>query len=158
MELTLFNPYVRGNVTKLKMVLPIGKERVWNLIAKTEGISSWLTIRCGGEMVVGRLLKCRWLGPRWLQLKVIYMGEKHSSFRLRREDGTEVRFYLHGRMTTLTLEVHYSRTAEGRKRQISELPLWAFSLANLKSVALDRIDLRHNLSGRTAENGFIDWI
>jgi hypothetical protein len=59
-------------------------------------------------------------------------------------------------MTTLTLEVRYSQTAEARRRQISEIPLWAFALANLKSVALAGIDLRHNLPNRTAEKRFID--
>ncbi len=156
MNLILQIPCIRDNGTNLKMVLPIGKERAWNLTAKKQGISSWLTIRCRGEIVVGRRLKCRWHRLPWEQLRVVSMGEKRSSFRLRREDGAEICFYLHGKMTTLTLEVRYSQTTEGGRRQISELPQWVFALANLKSVALDGIDLRHNLPLRTPEKGFID--
>lgn len=59
-------------------------------------------------------------------------------------------------MTTLTLEVEYPRTAEGRRNQLTELPRWAFYLTNLKSVALGGPDLRNTLPGRTWDKGFID--
>jgi hypothetical protein len=87
---------------------------------------------------------------------VIYVGEKHSSFRLMRENGTQIRFYLHGRMTTLTLEVEYPKNAKASENQASELAQWAFYLANLKSVALGGLDLRQQLPGRKSVNGFID--
>ncbi len=50
--------------------------------------------------------------------------------------------YLHGRLTTLTLEVEYKDASQGRKDQLEELPKWAFRLANLKSVAVNGKDLR----------------
>ena len=70
--------------------------------------------------------------------------------------GAQIQFYLHGKMTTLTLEVEYQNTRMGRVHRVSELPIWAFYLANLKSVALGGPDLRHGLKGHTKEMGIID--
>lgn len=147
---------LRGLTTKLKMVLPIGKRRAWNLIATPKGLESWLPIKCTGRMEAGNRLEFRWRDGDADEYKIISLGVRHSSFRLEREDGVEVRFYLHGRMTTLTLEIDYPTGLPARRSQVAELPFWAFHLANLKSVALNGQDLRHRLRGRPRVRGFID--
>ncbi|MBI3859088.1 MAG: hypothetical protein HY296_02450 [Thaumarchaeota archaeon] len=143
-------------LTKLKLILPVGKYRVWNLLTTAGGISSWLAHECRGDPVPGRPFGMTWRDGSSEEAMVVYMGEKHSSFRFRWRGGAEVRFYLHGRLTTLTLEVEYPKTRSGEARLVSELPFWTFALANLKSVALGGPDLRNDLPGRISKAGFID--
>ena len=140
----------------MKMVLPVGKKKAWELVATSAGLASWLPVKCSGPVIVGGFLKFGWRGGRSEKFRVLIIGEKHSSFRMAWRDSAVIRFYLHGRMTTLTVEVHYPDSLEGRANQIEELTFWAFHLANLKSVALGGPDLRHGLRGRTKEEGFID--
>ncbi|OLD02775.1 MAG: hypothetical protein AUJ07_08015 [Crenarchaeota archaeon 13_1_40CM_3_53_5] len=64
------------------------------------------------------------------------LGERHPSFQMQWRNGGRLRYYLHGKLTTLTPEVEYPRNTEGHKQQISEIAQWGFSLAKLKSVAL----------------------
>ena len=71
-------------------------------------------------------------------------------------NGGRLRYYLHGKLTTLTLEVEYPKNADGRGNQVSELANWAFFLANLKSVALNGPDLRNKGPSRSWKKGFID--
>ncbi|MBO0887849.1 hypothetical protein J2P12_01970 [Candidatus Bathyarchaeota archaeon] len=142
--------------TKLKIVLPVGKKRAWKYIATPAGLARWLPSNCTGKIMPGESLKFDWRDGFSEQFRVVCVGEKHSSLRLRRRDGSDVRFYLHGKMTTLTLEVGYPKTVAGRNSRVSELPLWGFRLANLKSVALGGPDLRHQLRGRTWRMGFVD--
>lgn len=150
------DPYLRGMTTKMKMIMPVGKKRAWRLIATLDGLSSWFPSKCSGRVNLGTDLDLGFRDGDVQRFRVLSMGEKHSSFRMLRSDGAQVRFYLHGKMTTLTIEVEYPNSLDGRRSQISELPLWAFRLANLKSVALGGPDLRHQLTGRTKNTGFID--
>ncbi|TLZ44272.1 MAG: hypothetical protein E6K19_04930 [Methanobacteriota archaeon] len=76
------------------------------------------------------------------QFRVRRLGAKRSSVAFAWRRGTEWRIYLHGRRTTLTLEVEYGPGIAARREQLRELPFWAFRLANLKSVALSGQDLR----------------
>ena len=69
------------------------------------------------------------------------LGERHPSFQMQWRNGGRLRYYLHGKLTTLTPEVEYPRNTEGHKQQISEIAQWSFLLANLKSVALGGPDL-----------------
>ena len=149
-------PIPRGLITKLKMVLPIGKKRAWNLIATPKGLQSWLPVKCTGRMEPGNWLKFGWRDGDAEEYRIISLGVKHSSFRLAREDGFQVRFYLHGRMTTLTLELEYPTSPVARRNRDLEVSFWAFHLANLKSVAFKGPDLRHRLRGRARSRGFID--
>lgn len=146
----------RGLTTKMKMVLPIGKKRAWNLIATPKGLESWLPIKCIGVMEPGNRLEFGWRDGDVEGFQIISLGVEHSSFRLVREDGVQIRFYLHGRMTTLTLEIEYPTSPVARRSQVTEVPFWAFHLANLKSVALNGQDPRHRLRGRAKARGFID--
>jgi hypothetical protein len=149
---------VRENTTKLKLLLPVGKERAWELIATSEGLASWLPAACIGRVAVGELLAFRWNDGSVEQFRVRSLGEKHSSVRLDWRHGAELRFYLHGRLTTLTVEVEYRNTTQGGKDQVRELPIWGFRLANLKSVAVRGHDLRSRSTEprRSWKVGFID--
>lgn len=138
------------------MVLPVGKKRAWRLIATPGGLASWFPSKCIGQVKVGSFLEFVWPDGKSDRFQVVYIGQKHSSFRLMRSDGAQIRFYLHGKMTTLTLEVEYPSGIAARAKLVSELAQWAFYLTNLKSVALRGVDLRHRMTGRSKEYGFID--
>jgi len=142
----------------MKILLPVGKERAWDLIATSEGLASWFPKRCTGIVNVGGLLTFVWADGSVDRFLVRRLGEKRSSFALDWRNGAELRVYLHGRLTTLTLEVEYKNNPEGRKDQLRELPSWAFRLANLKSVAVHRRDLRSGsaMPRRSWKVGFID--
>ena len=140
----------------MKMILPVGKKKAWRLITSRRGICSWFPVYLEGKIAVGEQLQFAWPGEQSVDYKVIYLGPKHSSFRLQRTDGVKVSVYLHGRLTILTLEVEYPRTQRDRCGYASEVARWAFFLANLKSAALKGPDLRNNLPGRSWAMGFID--
>ncbi len=101
------SPYVLGNVTRMKMLLPVGKERAWDLIETSEGLTSWLPARCNGAVRVGELLTFVWEDGSVDRIRLRRLGEKHSSLSFDWRHGAELRVYLHGRLTTLTLEVEY---------------------------------------------------
>ncbi len=140
------------------MLLPVGKPRAWDLIASAEGLASWFPIGCEGTVNVGESLKFAWESGSVERFRVRRLGAKRSSFGLEWRHGAELRIYLHGRLTTLTLEVEYKNSVEGRREQLSELPRWAFRLANLKSVAVYGRDLRSAtaMPRRSWKVGFID--
>ena len=134
--------FLRGNVTKLKILLPVGKPRAWALVATPEGLASWFPTACHGKAAAGESLAFQWDDGSMEQFRVRRLGAKRSSVAFAWRRGTEWRIYLHGRRTTLTLEVEYGPGIAARREQLRELPFWAFRLANLKSVALSGQDLR----------------
>jgi uncharacterized protein YndB with AHSA1/START domain len=150
--------FLRGNVTKLKILLPVGKPRAWALIATPEGLASWFPAACRGRAAVGESLAFQWDDGSVENFRIRRLGDKRSSVAFAWRRGAEWRIYLHGRHTTLTLEVEYGPGMEGRREQLRELPLWAFRLANLKSVALSGRDLRGTDArrGGSSAEGFID--
>jgi len=138
------------------MILPVGKKKAWRLITSHRGICSWFPAHLEGKIEAGEQLRFDWRGERSENYKVLYLGPKHSSFRLQQSVGVKVSIYLHGRLTTLTLEVEYPGTPKAKRDQASEVARWAFFLVDLKSVALGGPDLRNNLQGRSWVKGFID--
>lgn len=150
------NPYLRGNVTKMKTILPVGKRKAWRLIATPRGIASWFPISCTGRVAAGSTLRFHWPDGETEWFQVLRLGEKRSSFHMQWRNCGRVRYYLHGKLTTLTLEVEYPKNADSRGNQVSELAHWAFFLANLKSVALNGPDLRNKEPSRSWKKGFID--
>lgn len=155
-EARIVDPYRHGSLTKIKMVLPVGKRKAWRFIATPTGLASWLVHKCEGNIAPGEGLVLTWSEGRAERVDVVYVGEKHSSLQLQRHSGSRLRFYLHGRMTTLTLEVEYSEMKNWRGLQLSELANWAFALGNLKSIAMGGPDLRSRMPGRVRSKGFID--
>lgn len=148
--------FLRGRTTKMKVLLPIGRSRAWELIATPEGLSSWFPVACTGRIAIGERLAFHWQNESVERFRIRRVGDKHSSLVLDWRRGAELRLYLHGRLTTLTLEVEYSADPEGRE-QVRELPIWAFGSANLKSVAMNGRDLRSKStrSRRSLTAGFI---
>jgi len=140
----------------MKIILPVGKRKAWSLIATPAGIASWFPAQCRGIVKVGEPLEFTWPDGSADHFRVMRMGEQHSSFAMEWRDGASLSYYLHGRRTTLTLEVEYPANSEGRTRQIRELAQWAFRLANLKSVGLRGRDLRQSAWKRSWTFGFID--
>src|SRR5437867_2208832 len=139
---------------RMKMILPVGKKKAWRLITSHRGICSWFPAYLEGKIAAGQLVRFAWPGEQSVAYNVLYLGPKRSSFRLQRADGVKVSMYLHGRLTTLTLEVEYPRTRRATRDHASELARWAFFLANLNSVLLKGPDLRNNLPGRSWVKGF----
>jgi hypothetical protein len=144
-----------SNTEKMKIVLPVGKGRAWKLLTTRQGICSWFAVSCNGKISSGEQLEFGWTDEKPVKHRVLNMGQKHSSFLLERSDGTRLSFYLHGRLTTLTLQIAHPPTIR-RQDRIADVRLWAFFLANLKSVALGGPDLRNTLRGRSWKRGFID--
>jgi uncharacterized protein YndB with AHSA1/START domain len=140
----------------LKVVLPVGKAKAWRLIATPNGLASWFPAKCAGRVEPGKFLEFQWRNRITERFQILLIGERRSALRLQWRNGAVIRFYLHGRMTTLTLQAECQDTSAGRTQQISEIAHWAFYLANLKSVALGGPDLRHELKARSKEQGFID--
>jgi hypothetical protein len=151
----LYAARAESNNEKMKIVLPIGKSRAWKLLTTRRGICSWYAVSCNGKISTGEQLEFSWTDEKPVKHRVLSMGQRHSSFLLERKDGTRLSFYLHGRLTTLTLEIAHPPT-KGRRDRTADVRLWAFFLANLKSVALGGPDLRNTLRGRSWKHGFID--
>ena len=150
------SPYLQESLTKLKIILPVGKTLAWKLIATPKGITSWLLKKCLGDFTPKSDLIFTWPEGTTERVRVVYVGAKHSSLQLDRENQSRLRFYLHGRMTTLTFEVEYRRCKRWRQLQASELAPWTFSLANLKSIALGGPTLLNRTWDRTRTKGFVD--
>jgi uncharacterized protein YndB with AHSA1/START domain len=150
------NPYMRKGVVKFKMILPVGKKRAWELIATPRGIASWLATTCTGNPEPGNVMSFGWPNGLVERFRVLLVGEKHSALRLQWRAGRILRFYLHGKLTTLTLEIHFPRTENEDSIWAYEMAQWAFFLANLKSLALKGPDLRNRIPARSWEKGFID--
>src|SRR5205823_9219629 len=92
--------FLRGNVTKLKILLPVGKPRVWALVATPEGLASWFPTACHGKAAAGESLAFQWDDGSMEQFRVRRLGAKRSSVAFAWRRGTEWRIYLHGRRTT----------------------------------------------------------
>jgi len=136
------SPHPQDHLTKIKLILPVGKKKAWRLIATTRGIASWFPTQCKDRVRKGHILEFIWSNGRSEHFKVLYAGK--------------LRYYLHGRLTTLTLEVDYPNKPGASSNQISEIALWIFLLAHLKSVALKGQDLRNRMTSRSWSKGLID--
>ena len=55
----LKNPFAKGNMTKMKLFLPVSKKEAWKLIATPKGLASWFPTRCEGSVLPGRTLEFR---------------------------------------------------------------------------------------------------
>ncbi len=149
------NPYTKGSVTKLKMLLPVSKKEAWKLIATPKGLASWFPVTCKGNVRQGGTLEFGWADGSAETHRVSWVGEAHSSLTLDWWETGKVAFYLHGRKPThLTLQVSYPRSA--KKWQGLELVGWTFFLSNLKSVAMNGPDLRSKKPKFSWKKGYID--
>ena len=149
------NPFAKGDMTKMKLFLPVSKKEAWRLVATPKGLASWFPTSCKGRVLPGRTLEFRWLDGTVENHRVISMGEANSSIILDWWETGKAAFYLHGREPThLTLQVTYAGSA--RKWQVPELVGWSFFLSNLKSVAMKGPDLRNRNQRLSWKKGYID--
>ena len=149
------NPFTKGNMTKMKMLLPISKKEAWKLIATPKGLASWFPTRCKGRVLPGRTLEFEWPDGTVENHRVLSVGDANSSIVLDWWNTGKAAFYLHGREPThLTLQVTYPRPA--RLWQAVEQVGWSFFLSNLKSVAMKGPDLRNKNPGLSWKKGYID--
>lgn len=51
------NPYIQGNVTKLKVLLPADRKKAWQLIGTSKGMEKWFPQECLGKIVKGETLE-----------------------------------------------------------------------------------------------------
>ncbi len=152
----LDNPFVRGNVTRLKLLLPCNRKKAWKLIATPSGISSWFPITCKGRVAAGKSLVFGWPGGDTETVRVLEVT-KGESLQTDWWQLGKVRYSVKGNdPTVFTLEVRYPKKGKGKSWQIPELVGWTFFLSNLKSIAMKGPDLRSNDPKRSWKKAFID--
>ncbi len=149
------NPYSKGNVTKMKMVLPVSKKEAWRLIATPKGLASWFPSKCKGRVQLGQTLEFEWPDGSVETHRVVRVGDGVSSLAFDWWHSGRVQFYLHSTEPThLTLQVEYPRSA--KRWQTTELVGWTFFLSNLKSVAMKGPDLRSKDPRLSWKKSYID--
>ena len=154
----LENPYLLGNVTRLKVVLPCSKAEAWRLIGTTQGLASWFPVSCQGRMGVGEVLEFGWTSGAPDRFKILDFKEgDHWEMDWQAGGPGRVRYSLRGEgPVVFELEVTYDNTEEGRKWQLLELAPWAFYLSNLKSTAMKGPDLRTKDQKMSWKDGFLE--
>ena len=155
---SLDNPYLLGNVTRLKVVLPCAKREAWRLIGTPDGLASWFPVSCKGRMAVGEMLEFGWPSGAPDRFRILDFKEgDHWEMDWQAGGPGRVRYSLRGEgIVVFELEVTYDNTEEGRKWQLLESAPWAFYLANLKSAALKGPDLRSQEPKISWKDGFLD--
>ncbi len=152
------NPYLLGNMTRLKVAVPSSKTEAWRLVGTTQGLSSWFPLSCKGRMSIGEILEFGWTSGAPDRFKILDFKEgDHWEMDWMAGGPGRVRYSLRGDAPTIfELEVTYDNTLEGRKWQLLELGPWAFFITNLKSVAIKGPDLRTKDPKISWKDGFLD--
>lgn len=152
------NNFVRRDegVTKLRIVLPVSREKVWPLVATSEGLGKWFPQVCEGKIAKGEVLEFFWPSGNPDKFRVLEFAENRH-WEMEWCDGATVRYSIEGDSPVLfTLEAKYPQTSEGRSAQIQEVAGWSLHLAVLKSRVLGGPDLRNTDTRFTWKDGFID--
>src|SRR3989304_8304792 len=76
------NPFAKGNMTKMKMLLPVSKKEAWRLIATPKGLASWFPTRCKRRVQPGRTLEFQWPDGTVENHRVLSVGDANSSIIL----------------------------------------------------------------------------
>ncbi len=150
------NPYIQGNTTKLKVLLPAKKSEVWQLMGTAEGMGKWFPLECVGKISKGETLEFRWGVGDPEEFEVLDYKE-NEFWEMRWLEGAKVRYSVEGdNPVILTLEVTYADTEQGKATQLLEVAGWSFYLANLKSVVMGGPDLRRKGDFYSWKEGFVD--
>jgi uncharacterized protein YndB with AHSA1/START domain len=150
------NPYIQGNITKLKVLLPGERKKVWQLTGTPQGMGKWFPIECLGKIAKGEILEFIWVAGAPDKFKVLEVKE-NESWMMEWVEGAQVRYRLEGESPViLILEVTYSDNEQGKATQLIEVAGWTFYLANLKSIVMGGPDLRRKDSSHSWKDSFID--
>jgi uncharacterized protein YndB with AHSA1/START domain len=148
-------PFVRGNLTRLRVLLGGSRGQAWRLIGTPKGLASWFPASVTGSIVPGRTVEFGWSNG----------SEKHRVLNVKRGESWQmdwwetgkVRYFVSGKDPTIfTLEARYPKKGKGKAWQQQEAVGWAFFLANLKSRSVKGPDLRSKNSKFSWQKGFID--
>ena len=146
---------MRGNVTRLRILLPCSRTAAWQLVASPKGLASWFPTSVKGRIVPGKKIEFGWTNGT----------EEHKVLGLKRNDSWQMDWWDSGRVRysvkggnpiVFTLEARYPKKGEGKKWQVQELAGWSFFLGNLKSRAMKGPDLRSKSTKFTWKRGFLD--
>jgi uncharacterized protein YndB with AHSA1/START domain len=153
------NPYIKENLTVLKVFLPVRADKAWELISTPKGIFSWFPKACLGQIVEGETLEFQWDSSNPDKFKVLQVvpNQYWEMEWVVADQGGKVRYGIKAdNSIVFTLEVTYPRNPTGKEAQDSEVAPWSFMLANLKSIASGGPDLRSHHPSPIWKEGFID--
>jgi len=54
------DPFMKSNLTRLKLVLPVSKTRVWQLVGTPKGLASWFPTHVKGRIAAGKMIEFGW--------------------------------------------------------------------------------------------------
>lgn len=149
------NPFVKGNLTRLRVQLPCHSSQAWKLIATPKGLSSWFPTSVKGRITPGKSIEFGWLTGK--ETHTVIDVKKGESWAMDWWEKGKVRYNIKGdNPTVFTLEARYPKKGEGKSWQLQEVAGWAFFLSNLKSVSLKGPDLRNKNPKFSWKKGFID--
>ncbi len=148
-------PFVKGSLTRLKLVLPCTKTRAWHLVGTPKGLASWFPTHVKGQIRPGKVIEFGWTSGtenhRVLNVK------KGESWQMDWWEKGRVRYSVNGSDPTIfTLETRYPKKGQGKEWQVQELASWSFFLGNLKSRSMKGPDLRNKSTKYTWKKGFVD--
>ncbi len=149
-------PYIIENITRMKVVLPVKREKVWSLVGVAEGFSAWFPKSCQGKIAKGEILEFGWMSGSPDRFRVLEVVE-NQWWEMEWSDGATIRFSLDDENPVIfTLEVTYPKSPQGETAQMQEVTGWIFYLVNLKSILLNGPDLRNNNPSYSWRERFID--
>jgi hypothetical protein len=148
-------PFVRDNLTRLRVVLGGKKGQAWTLIGTPIGLASWFPTFVKGRIVPGKTIEFGWsTGSEKHLVLDVKSGE---SWQMDWWETGSVRYSVKGENPTIfTLEARYPKTRKGKLWQQQEAAGWAFFLANLKSRSMRGPDLRNKNPKYSWPKGFVD--
>ncbi|EQB63502.1 MAG: hypothetical protein RBG1_1C00001G1081 [candidate division Zixibacteria bacterium RBG-1] len=150
------NPYIQGNITKLKVLLPGERKKAWQLVGTPQGMGKWFPLECLGKIAKGETIEFIWVAGAPEKFKVLDVKE-NESWEMEWVEGAKVKYHLESESPVIfSLEVSYPDNEQGKATQLIEVAGWTFYLANLKSVVMGGPDLRRKNSSYGWKEGFID--
>ena len=118
------NPYVQGNLTKLKLTLTVKAEPVWELIATPSGLSRWFPKECRGKIAAGEGVEFHWSSGSPDKFQVLEV-QPDRFWLMSWVEGRTVRYSIQGENPVIiALEVSYPQTQAGKEAQELEVAPW----------------------------------
>jgi uncharacterized protein YndB with AHSA1/START domain len=150
------NPYIRDNVTTMKVVLEGSRDELWKLISDPVNVAKWFPVACKGKFAKGEKLDFIWSETSQNTFEVLEI-KPGSYWEMTWGKGSRVRYALSEKAGKIvfTLTVTYPETEDGKAEQVMELTPWSFVLSNLRSVSVTGTDLRPSDSNFPWTEGFI---